>query len=106
MSTTRTPTTDRTPDRYRASTRRYERKSWLYERYWADVLTVEQIAARTDVSAQTIVRRMDELGIPRRPPKACHCECPEDVARVYRRKRATTTQGAESPKRADWSAFA
>lgn len=100
------PQTDETPAKYRATARCYEKRSWLYERYWSDVLTVEEIAARTDASTQTIIRNMEAHGIPRRPPSACHCETPEDVATVYRDTSAPTTRGAETPQTADWSTYA
>lgn len=44
----------------------YERKEWLYEQYWGQMQTTEDIAADFDVSSGTVGRRMRELGVPRR----------------------------------------
>lgn len=55
-----------TPDRYTPDPRKYDQKHWLYEQYWGNLLSTYEIAEKVDVSADTIKRRLRELGIPRR----------------------------------------
>jgi hypothetical protein len=73
---------DDPPNKYVPDPRQWEDKSWLYEQYWGRILSIDEVAAQTDVSGQTIVRRMDKLGIPRRPSTDGYDD-PHDVALHY-----------------------
>lgn len=55
-----------TPDKYKPEPRKYDQKHWLYEQYWSKFYSTYEIADKADVSADTIKRRLRELGIPRR----------------------------------------
>jgi hypothetical protein len=43
--------------------------AWLHKKYWIEGWQMEQIAGAKKVSVQTIYRRLDEFGIPRRTPQ-------------------------------------
>jgi hypothetical protein len=56
-----------TPSKYVAKTRKWEKKSWLQEKYWGELLSGRAIAELTDVSETKIRESLREHGIPRRP---------------------------------------
>lgn len=93
----------KTPNRYTPDPRKFEDKQWLYEQYWGKVLSIDEVAAKTDVSSQTIIRAMDERGIPRRPSAYVDFDDPHDVALHYDRSytEKTETSPATSPLIAD-----
>jgi len=53
-----------TPTRYVPTDRQYTDKSWLYEQYWAELRSIEEIATLSSVSASTISRQLHRHGIP------------------------------------------
>jgi len=69
---------------YTPTTRKWTEKEWLYDQYWNQIKTINEVANETDVSRQSILRAMKRAGIPRRPP-TLDCETPQDVARAYGR---------------------
>lgn len=56
------------PDKYAAEPRQWEKKEWLYEQYWVKMLTLAEIAERTDVGRRAIREQLKEHGIPKRLP--------------------------------------
>lgn len=51
------------PSKYLANTNGYD-KDWLYEMYWGYGLTLKEVAARADVSADVLRYRLQVMGIP------------------------------------------
>lgn len=56
-----------TPARYVPEKRQYEKKDWLYEQYWGELLSATEVAEKVDVERRTILRKLRDKGIPRRP---------------------------------------
>lgn len=54
------------PQKYQARTRDWERKSWLYQLYWGQLLSTNEIADRAGVHPSTIKEQLYRHGIPRR----------------------------------------
>jgi len=76
---------ERVPNKYTPEPRKFEDKEWLYKQYWGRVKTISDLAEQTDVSAQTIVRSMDALGVPRRPNSCGGVQTPHEVSMAYSR---------------------
>lgn len=55
-----------TPAKYQAKPRDYEDKSWLYEKYWGEKLSKQEVADEAGTCKQVILANMKEHGIPRR----------------------------------------
>jgi len=87
---------------YAPPKREWNEKHWLYKQYWGEVKTVAEIATSVDVSRQTILRTMDEKGIPRRPPTA-DCDDPHDVAQSYKRGKRDVDPPYEEPSTTAYS---
>jgi len=64
---------------------------------------MNEVAAETDVSRQTILRSMKELGVPRRPTTCRDCETPTDVAQAYRTNNANETMQSDDEESLNWS---
>jgi len=55
-----------TPSKYVADDRLYDDKSWLYEKYWGELLSAREIAEECDGGHAVISKRLRQFGIPRR----------------------------------------
>lgn len=55
-----------TNNKYTPEPRDYEQRDWLYERYWGEMMPMQEIADEADVSKDTIKRNLRDAGIPGR----------------------------------------
>lgn len=51
---------------YEPEPRDWERKEWLYEKYWGEMQSLDEMDEDYGVGRETITSKMDEFGIPRR----------------------------------------
>lgn len=56
-----------TPSKYVAEERDWEKKAWLYEKYWGELLTQKEMAEDQGVSRGAIRQELESHGIPSRP---------------------------------------
>lgn len=75
------------PTRGPGPDRPWQDETWLVEQYWGEWKSMEEIAEGAGCSVTTLIRWMDRLGVPRRPPG--HKGVPgdelmDDVMRVCR----------------------
>lgn len=54
------------PAKYQPEPKKCEKKQWLYEKYWGELLTQEECADRADVGRKKIRMELDKHGIPTR----------------------------------------
>jgi hypothetical protein len=78
-----------TPDKYQAKPRKHEQKEWLYEQYWGELKTMEEMATEAPVERKEIRLALVEAGIPRRP-KGCIIGKTSPFAGFYRDENAPT----------------
>lgn len=55
-----------TPAKYVPTPEEYEQKGWLYEQYWGELRSENEIAADLPVSRSKVRTELDRHGIPRR----------------------------------------
>lgn len=60
------------PTKYQPTPEKYEQKQWLYEQYWGQLLSQNEIADETPVSRKKIRMEMDKHGIPSRATGCNH----------------------------------
>lgn len=60
------------PQKYQPEPKRYEKKHWLYEQYWGQLLSQNEIADTVEVSRKKIRMEMDKHGIPTRSTDCNH----------------------------------
>lgn len=57
---------DQTPTKYQAETRYYEQKDWLYEHYWGQLKSQNEIADQIEQSRKKVRMELDRHSIPTR----------------------------------------
>lgn len=85
-------TKNTTPQKYRAETKKWEKRSWLMEKYWGELLPRQEIADLTDVSEAKIGEMIREHNIPTRPKGYNKHNSISPFAQFYQDKAARTDE--------------
>jgi len=71
------------PEKYQPDERKYEQKDWLYQKYWGELLSQQDIADIVDTHRTVIKENMDEFGIPTRPDGYTRDNCMSAFSGFY-----------------------
>lgn len=72
-----------TPQKYRAESRKFDDKAWLYEQYWEQMKSQLAIAEECDVSQTRISAAMKTHGIPARRTTDCDVDDTYDPRNAF-----------------------
>lgn len=81
-----------TPEKYKAKTRKWEKKSWLQEKYWGELLSLRDVAELTDVGEKKIRGLLGEHGIPTRSRNYRSDSSVSPFTQFYHNKAARTDE--------------
>jgi hypothetical protein len=99
-----------TPEKYIPENRDWREKDYLYQQYWGEMNSATEIAEENGVGQSAVLRRMKELGIPRRPQRYWHGNAVSPFAGFYGRQPVPTNQGSNATEKIDdwepdWSEY-
>lgn len=91
-----------TPPKYRPDDLKYTQKWWLYQKYWAELRPISEVADLADVSHTTVMNEMKRKGVPRRP-KNMEAENHEHVGARLRRYFERQARTYSGERRVAWT---